>query len=90
MPVATIKKLFITSETDLLDLDRMIRTQFANQTEYSITLLESVHATNFNYYCYVIFLDIDSVEKNIRLIENKIRNIPTAYWNISSWHWEKE
>ena len=32
---ATIRKLFLTSEIPLIELDRMIRTQFSNETGYS-------------------------------------------------------
>lgn len=50
METVTIRKLFLISETPLVELDKMTRTQFSNEIGYCMTQLKRIHATNINYY----------------------------------------
>ena len=88
MAIGTIKKFFITSETALVELDRMIRTELANSHKYSVTFLERIHATNFNYYGYIVIEDADMADEIIREIERKAQSIRQR-WRISNWSIER-
>ncbi len=86
---ATILKLFVTSETPLIDQESidLTRTMFGvfNQRKfYSATYLERVPARNFDYFCYVIIHDIGKLSEIKHEIDRTLNENPI----VEKWHWE--